>query len=228
MFKWKKLWNLWNQCRHVRIDLLMHSPRCSFSLPQSESRVLMRRRCPANRTLSASLVSISEVQLGSKLSSQEISSSSMLAGLTFIPSISEADAQIEHQAKKNFIDIVYWYCVKKNAITYWWGHPKADTWGQSTLCTGTKTWQETGTSILQITFQSCSSPVVPTGLPLVDSSHHRCGAPQWQLSSENDWDKEQIGFLHIWESWGVRLAQRVQLITGYPADLVKDGHRMKR
>lgn len=79
----------------------MYSPRCSFSLPQSESRVLMRRRCPANRTLSASLVSISELQLGSKLSSQEISSSSMLAGLTFITSISEADAQIEHQAEKN-------------------------------------------------------------------------------------------------------------------------------
>lgn len=61
----------------------------------------MRRRCPANRMLSASLVSISELQLGSKLSSQEISSSSMLAGLTFITSISEADAQIEHQAEKN-------------------------------------------------------------------------------------------------------------------------------
>lgn len=66
------------------------SPRCSFSLPHSDSRVLIRRRCPARRMLSASLVSISEVQLGSKLSSQEISSSSMVAVLTLITSISEA------------------------------------------------------------------------------------------------------------------------------------------
>lgn len=66
------------------------SPRCSFSLPHSDSRVLMRRRCPARRMLSASLVSISDVQLGSKLSSQEISSSSMVAALTLITSISEA------------------------------------------------------------------------------------------------------------------------------------------
>lgn len=50
----------------------------------------MRRRCPASRTLSASLVSISELQLGSKLSSQEISSSSMVAGLTLTTSISDA------------------------------------------------------------------------------------------------------------------------------------------
>lgn len=50
----------------------------------------MRRRCPARRMLSASLVSISEVQLGSKLSSQEISSSSMVAALTLITSISDA------------------------------------------------------------------------------------------------------------------------------------------
>lgn len=68
----------------------VYSPRCSFSLPQSESRVLMSRRCPARRMLSASLVSISELQLGSKLSSQEISSSSMVAALTCKTSISEA------------------------------------------------------------------------------------------------------------------------------------------
>lgn len=98
----KRLHNIYNQCSRVHIDLFIYSPRCSFSLPHSDSRVLMRRRCPANRTLSASLVSISELQLGSKLSSQEISSSSMVAGLTLVTSISEAGAQIHrHQAEKN-------------------------------------------------------------------------------------------------------------------------------
>lgn len=157
----------------------MYSPRCSFSLPQSESRVLMRRRCPANRMLSASLVSISELQLGSKLSSQEISSSSMLAGLTFITSISEADAQIEHQAEKNiqyFGTEVLIMCQKIHQLT---GEViQKLTPEVKVLCAlGQKPDKKTGTSIPQLTFQSCSSPVVPAGLPLVDSSHHRRGAP---------------------------------------------------
>lgn len=74
-------------------------PRCSFSLPHRESKVFMRRRCPARRMLSASLVSISELQLGSKLSSQEISSSSMVAALTFNTSISEATEQAGEQTE---------------------------------------------------------------------------------------------------------------------------------
>lgn len=78
------------KCVNVWMYICVFSPRCSFSLPQSESKVLMSRRCPARRMLSASLVSISELQLGSKLSSQEISSSSMVAALTFNASISDA------------------------------------------------------------------------------------------------------------------------------------------
>ncbi len=66
-------------------------PNCSFSLPQRDSSVLMRRRCPASRMLSASLVSSSLVQVGSKLSSQLISSSSMAAGLIWSCSISDAE-----------------------------------------------------------------------------------------------------------------------------------------
>lgn len=37
------------------------------------------------------------------------------------------------------------------------------------------------------------------GLPLVDSSHYRRGAPQRQLSGEDDREKEQIGFLDVWK-----------------------------
>lgn len=50
----------------------------------------MRRRWPACRMLSASLVSSSLVHVGSKLSSQLISSSNMAAGLICSCSISEA------------------------------------------------------------------------------------------------------------------------------------------
>lgn len=50
----------------------------------------MSRKCPANKMLSASLVSHSAVRLGSKLSSQVISSSSIVAGLILNCSISEA------------------------------------------------------------------------------------------------------------------------------------------
>lgn len=63
-------------------------PNCSFSLPHSESRVLMRRRWLACRMLSASLVSSSLVHVGSKLSSQLISSSNISAGLISSCSIS--------------------------------------------------------------------------------------------------------------------------------------------
>ncbi|TNN44218.1 hypothetical protein EYF80_045593 [Liparis tanakae] len=73
------------------------STSCSFSLPQSDSSVLMSLRCPASRMLSASLVSISELQLGSKLSSQEISSSSMAAALTLSTSISDAAGGAERE-----------------------------------------------------------------------------------------------------------------------------------
>lgn len=78
-----------DRCGYACI-LSVCSPRCSFSLPQRDNKVLMSLRCPARRMLSASLVSISELQLGSKLSSQEISSSSMVAALTFNTSISDA------------------------------------------------------------------------------------------------------------------------------------------
>lgn len=57
----------------------------------------MSRKCPANKMLSASLVSHSAVRLGSKFSSQVISSSSMVAGLILNCSISEA--KIEKQDK---------------------------------------------------------------------------------------------------------------------------------
>lgn len=86
---------------HIRISICITSfchinrksgwPNCSFSLPQRDSRVLMRRRCPASRMLSASLVSSSLVQVGSKLSSQLISSSSMAAGPIWSCSISDAE-----------------------------------------------------------------------------------------------------------------------------------------
>lgn len=72
-------------------------PNCSFSLPQRESRVLMRRRWPACSMLSASLVSSSLVHVGSKLSSHPISSSNMTAGLICSCSISEA---AEHPARQ--------------------------------------------------------------------------------------------------------------------------------
>lgn len=88
---------------HICLYTRVCSPRCSFSLPQSESKVLMSLRCPARRMLSAWLVSISELQLGSKLSSQEISSSSMVAALTCNTSISDAtgaQADSEGESKK--------------------------------------------------------------------------------------------------------------------------------
>lgn len=75
-------------------------PTISFSAPQSERRVLMSLKCPANRMLSASLVSHSAVRLGSKLSSQVISSSNMAAGLIFSCSISDAARNKKENTEK--------------------------------------------------------------------------------------------------------------------------------
>lgn len=158
------------------------SPRCSFSLPQSESKVLMRRRCPANRMLSDSLVSISELQLGSKLSSQEISSSSMVAGLTFKTSISEARVDIDRtpgifHITNYFIFKCSSYDRRGNFSIYWLGHPEVDIGGQSTPCTVKGTWNKKAISVPLLQFQSCLSCAILVVLPLVDSSHYRRGTP---------------------------------------------------
>lgn len=67
----------------------------------------------------------------------------------------------------------------------------------------------------------------PRGLPLVDPSHHRRGAPQRQLSGENHRQQEQVGLLDVREGGGVGLAQGVQLVARYTADLVEEGGGVK-
>lgn len=67
----------------------------------------MSLRCPANRMLSASLVSHSAVRLGSKLSSQVISSSNMAAGLIFSCSISDAAREKENPGEKKINQQLY-------------------------------------------------------------------------------------------------------------------------
>lgn len=67
----------------------------------------MSLKCPANKMLSASLVSDSAVRLGSKLSSQVISSSNMAAGLIFSCSISDATRSKGNPHKKRKSSVLY-------------------------------------------------------------------------------------------------------------------------
>lgn len=198
------LQNLFNRCRCVCMDICVCSPRCSFSLPQSESKVLMRRRCPAKRMLSASLVSISELQLGSKLSSQEISSSSMVAALTFTTSISEAGGGGERtRGRKKHWDLMaesggYNLSIQSILVSGTILHIQVlIMWEKrefiGLLVRSSRSWHlrskysvhcdrnlrrksKINTRPL-LQFQSCISSVFLAELPLVDPSHYRRRTP---------------------------------------------------
>lgn len=116
-------------------------PTISFSAPQSERRVLMSLKCPANRMLSASLVSHSAVRLGSKLSSQVISSSNMAAGLIFSCSISDAARNKKKGTQKKLAALEMQNINTKNFKQFGNGFcPQVNRFHQVTQLTFQKEW----------------------------------------------------------------------------------------